>query len=192
MKSIPIYILAGGRSSRFGSDKARAELNGESLLARLVKHVQSRASRITVVADIQDKYSDLDLRTITDEVAAAGPLGGLHAALRDLREDENWLLLLSCDLVDPPVTWIEDLLKHCQMECSAAAVFTDRWQPLVAVYHKQIVTEVEQRLAAGDRAMWRLLEASDAKPVQQLNSATDVFQVNSREELQALRSHLDV
>ena len=75
-------VLAGGQATRFGSDKARAMLDGEPLIARLVKRVQPHASRITVVADVAGKYDDLGLTTIADDVPGRGPVGGLLAALR--------------------------------------------------------------------------------------------------------------
>jgi molybdopterin-guanine dinucleotide biosynthesis protein A len=80
MKPIPVYLLAGGRSSRFGSDKARAELAGVPLILRLAHQVEPVASPLVVVADRRDKYLDLGLTTIADALPGLGPLGGLLTA----------------------------------------------------------------------------------------------------------------
>ena len=51
MEKVPVYILAGGRSSRFGHDKAMARLAGVPLLSRVGTLAAPFASRITVVAE---------------------------------------------------------------------------------------------------------------------------------------------
>ena len=98
---MPVYILAGGRSSRFGSDKARALLDGEPLVARLARQIEPVARRVTVVAEAADTYADLGLRTIADRRPGLGPLAGLEAALLDAtnppKSTADWLILLSCD-----------------------------------------------------------------------------------------------
>ena len=66
MEKVPVYILAGGKSSRFGQDKARVQLHGQPLLLHTARMVQAFASSITVVANAVDKYADLGLRTIAD------------------------------------------------------------------------------------------------------------------------------
>jgi molybdopterin-guanine dinucleotide biosynthesis protein A len=78
------YILAGGKSRRFGSDKALAMVEGRPLIARLADRVRPHVARVTVVAERVDKYAHLGLRTIGDVVAGLGPLGGLRTALEDM------------------------------------------------------------------------------------------------------------
>lgn len=70
-------VLAGGQSSRFGSDKALAELGGRTLLARAVAALQPHCHAVIVVG-----RSDAPVPTIPDRPAAGlGPLGGIAAAL---------------------------------------------------------------------------------------------------------------
>ena len=81
--NIPIYILAGGKSSRFGNphdDKALAEINNTPLILRLAEQLQPIANPLTIVADRADKYQHLGLNTIADHQPGLGPLAGLHRA----------------------------------------------------------------------------------------------------------------
>ena len=87
MTRLPIYILAGGRSSRFGSDKARAVLDGEPLIKRVARMAMPIAESTTIVADRTGKYDDLGLRSIADDPPHLGPLGGLAAALGIAEKD---------------------------------------------------------------------------------------------------------
>lgn len=161
MSDLPAYILAGGASSRFGSDKARAVLDGQPLIVRIA----SGFSRVTVVADAADKYADLGLRTIADRLEGTGPMGGLQAALHDLPDRDEWLLLLSCDLLRVERAWVEALRDAIQPGRLACAFKPDLWQPLLAVYHRAILPEVQSRLSRDERAMWKLLDAVDAHVV---------------------------
>ena len=159
MCGIPVYILAGGQSSRFGSDKARAELAGERLIVRVRRMLQPHASGITVVADAVDKYADLGLRTIADVRRGAGPLAGLHAALNDLPVGRGWLLLCPCDAVVIKPGWIQQLI-NARDERAQAVAFRDRvnrWQPMPALYATGALPRVDQNLADDRLSMQELL-----------------------------------
>lgn len=146
---VPIYILAGGRSSRFGSDKARAMLWGRPLLAHVIESVEPIASRITVVADVAGRYDDMGVRTIGDGVPGAGPVEGLRAALRDC--GEPWLLLTSCDFVGIDRAWLDTLLRARGGGVRAAAFRGDRWQPMLSVWRSDaLVGEARSMQAALD------------------------------------------
>src|SRR5437879_3536860 len=110
MDRIPVYILAGGKSRRFGSDKARAILDGKPLILHVADALRPIASSLTVVADISGKYDDLALTTITDLQPGLGPLGGLFTALNDCRHP--WLLLAPCDFAGIQPRWIETWIEH--------------------------------------------------------------------------------
>jgi molybdenum cofactor guanylyltransferase len=160
---VPVYILAGGRSTRFGADKARAVVRGRPLLLHVVEAATEVASSITVVAAATGAYDDLGLRTIADLQGGRGPLGGLHAALGDPRRGGDWLLLTSCDWVGLRAAWLEALCAARTADAGAVAFRGERWQPLPALYHARLLGEVERRVAEGPRALWRLI--ADSAPV---------------------------
>jgi len=156
MDRIPAYILAGGKSSRFGSDKAVALFSGQPLIQRLADAVRPHVARVVVVADQTDKYAHLGLRTIADLEPGLGPLGGLLTALSDC-PDDNWLYLLSCDLLTLNPAWLDVLRKQRTTTSQAVAFKPDRWQPLLALYHMSIHRVVTKQLHSSDRSMQSLL-----------------------------------
>ena len=185
----PAYILAGGQSSRFGQDKARATLDGRPLIQRIAQVVRQWGDEPTVVADVAGKYDDLQLRTIADRRPGLGPLTGLEAALLDLTERlaGPWLLLLSCDLVELDSAWLDALLEaHCD-GAVAIAYRPDRWQPLLALYHASLVPEVSARLARQDRSMQSLLDAVETVEVPLPEDWPSTLQVNTPQDLDRLR-----
>jgi molybdopterin-guanine dinucleotide biosynthesis protein A len=84
-------VLAGGQSSRFGSDKALADLGGQSLLLRAVDALSAWCEKVVVVG-----REFAPAPTLPDwPRAGMGPLGGLAAALHHAR-DEGYDAVLSC------------------------------------------------------------------------------------------------
>lgn len=187
MRRVPVYILAGGRSRRFGSDKARAPLAGEPLLVRVAHALEPVAQRIAVVADRADRYRDLGCVTLADRVAESGPLGGLHAALHDRleRDGPGWLLLASCDLLEIRLPWIERLLARATNEVAAVAFRDARWQPLLALYHTVLLEAVEAQLGAGRRALHELLERGPSAALAPPADLPATWQANTPGELAA-------
>ncbi len=84
-------VLAGGRASRFGSDKALAELDGQTLLALAVDRLARWCKAVVVVG-----RSEAPAPCLPDwPRSGMGPLGGLAAALHHAR-DQGYDAVLSC------------------------------------------------------------------------------------------------
>ncbi|HML28328.1 MAG TPA: NTP transferase domain-containing protein, partial [Hyphomicrobium sp.] len=77
-------ILAGGRSRRFGGgDKTLAEIDGQSILARVISRFRPQVGRLalSVNGDVQ-RFADFAIETISDcESPELGPLSGILAAM---------------------------------------------------------------------------------------------------------------
>ncbi len=125
-----VYILAGGRSSRFGSDKARAVVNDIPLVVRLQQSIlRDVDSQVFVVANQVDAYQDLGVESLVDEVPHLGPVAGIATALKHFqnfpsllenatleKKDDRphiagfitskWCLILSCDLLAWHNEWL--------------------------------------------------------------------------------------
>ncbi|MCW5755562.1 MAG: molybdenum cofactor guanylyltransferase [Phycisphaeraceae bacterium] len=160
--SVPAYILAGGRSSRFGSDKARALRYGHPLILRIAAMLCDRGHSVTVVARSHDEYRDLGLATIGDLEPDLGPIGGLRTAL-DHRRD-GWIILYSCDLLHPDSRALDILISALELNKDAEAIAfrTDRWQPFPALYHTRLATRLPHRR---DHSMQSLLNEADVRPL---------------------------
>jgi len=135
----PAYILAGGHSRRFGSDKARAVYAGRTLIQTLADRLDDLGHTVTVVGKHDNQYADLGLDTIGDIEPDQGPIGGLRAALTHRRA--GWILLCSCDLLEIHESWIDALIDRQQRDPEAAAVVAkdDIWQPFPALYHTRLL-----------------------------------------------------
>jgi len=94
MPEVTAFILAGGKSTRMGVDKAFAGLDGRTLLARALQLARSVASDVRIVGN-KAKFARFG-PVVEDMFPNCGPLGGIHAALRASATDLNLVLAWMC------------------------------------------------------------------------------------------------
>lgn len=166
------YILAGGKSSRFGSDKARVVIDGMPNLCFLADRLGTFNLPTTIVAQSLSDYSDLGLRTITDFERDAGPLAGTITALHDAKSlGSAWSLILTCDLLWNNDTWIERMLAAIQSPNDESQPRTFAWlfqsesfSPFPGLYHADAWLSARQSWDRGVRSMRGWLQPKTQDP----------------------------
>lgn len=150
------YVLTGGRSSRFGSDKARFEVDGRPLALLTADKVREAAGSVTLVG-APERYADWDLRVIPDPVADFGPLAGIVAALED--SEAEWNLIVAVDLSGVSVALLRYLLESADADVTLPLQPDGREQPLCAVYRRQARAELRASMDRGNGKVARAFEA---------------------------------
>jgi len=139
------FVLAGGRSSRMGQDKALLPWKGSTLIESVAREVFQAAGNVTLIGP-PELYGKLGFAVIPDKFEGCGPLGGLHAALS--ATSGEWNLLVACDM--PAVTHelLEELLAAAEASGADALVpqTPAGLEPLCAVYHARLLTAVESAI----------------------------------------------
>lgn len=182
----PAYVLAGGRSRRFGSDKARATLGGQPLLVRICRRLEAMGFGVTVVARKRGQYADLGLTTIADLEPDQGPLGGLRTAC--MHRGEGWLLLCSCDMLEIDERWIAALFDRMPRapDADVIAARDDRWQPFPGLYHARLRADPALREARSfqrllERVQTERIDAGDLPALRQVNTAEELRRIDARD-----------
>jgi molybdopterin-guanine dinucleotide biosynthesis protein A len=149
-RKIGSFILAGGESSRMGRNKALLELNGEALIVRVTRLLESVADGCAVVGD-STRLEGLALRTIADDYPGAGPLGGIATALRT--SGAEWNLIVACDLPYLTREWLEFLIgRAVRSDADAVLPMNERGaEPLCAMYRKRAEAAIRATLDRGTR-----------------------------------------
>src|SRR5262245_22531689 len=93
MDQIEAFILAGGASSRMGTDKARLLLDGKTFIERIAQTLSDFAARVVIVGQHSE---DLDLESVIDIHPKWGALGGIETALTNCKTE--WAFVIACDL----------------------------------------------------------------------------------------------
>ncbi len=155
-------LLAGGRSRRFGADKARAVVDGTPMLRRVYETARAFTPHVLLSVRAEgDFYFELvppEVPRLLDPVPEAGPLAGLVAGLRAAKT--TWLLALACDLPFLTEETLQRLLTAPFPKRDAVVPVTSgrRCQPLCACYRVAVVHPLaEAQLAAGRYALRDLL-----------------------------------
>ncbi len=80
-KEVTGVILAGGKSSRMGTDKGLMEFQGEKMIRRTMDVFRGLFREILIVTNLPLDYLDQDARIVTDIFPGKGPIGGIHTGL---------------------------------------------------------------------------------------------------------------
>jgi molybdopterin-guanine dinucleotide biosynthesis protein A len=127
------WVLVGGRSSRMGVDKARAESRGRALALRVADQVAPTVGgRVSLVGD-PSIYGDLGPPVIADRFPGEGPLAGIEAALAATECEFN--LIVACDMPEIHETLLEELFT-AEGDCVLPRYADGRVEPLCAVYRR--------------------------------------------------------
>lgn len=94
-------VLAGGRSSRMGTDKLALTLEGETLLGRAVRAAAAWAERVVVASPERSDPALAGVTVVLEDPPLGGPAAGLAAAVAALPEGAVETLVLAGDLADP-------------------------------------------------------------------------------------------
>jgi molybdopterin-guanine dinucleotide biosynthesis protein A len=147
-------ILAGGKSTRLGRDKASEPLLGVSMLQRVVSCVEALVEEIVVVRAAGQALPEIEtstgLRVVEDVYAEAGPLGGMYSGLRAIAPLRAVTVACDMPLLQPAL--LSELLR-LQAEGAVDAVVplndASLPEPLCAVYSTACLPAIEMQIAAG-------------------------------------------
>jgi len=141
------FILAGGKSTRMGTDKAFLLLDGRTLLARMLDLARQISSNVHIVG-APAKFTPF-APTIEDIFPGCGPLAGIHAALRFSPTDLNLILAVDVPFVSPAL--LDYLISRARNSDANATLAraAGGFQPLCAVYRRSFADVAEDALRAG-------------------------------------------
>jgi len=163
-------ILAGGRSRRMGTDKALLRLvsGGPTLIERVVAAAWAVADDVVIVTEDAGRLPAMDVRTVPDAIAGAGPLAGLVAGVAAAQHSD--ILALACDLpylsasllrwmAALPRTW-DALVPYRPNDDGKAG-----WEPLHAIYTRTCLAPMRAALDRGDRQATAFFPAVNVQPL---------------------------
>jgi len=149
-------ILAGGRSARFGENKALLSLNRKTLVEHVYEKVTAIADQVIVAVASethQKTYSRLlaECITVTDDKSFIGPLAGIKAALEIANGSS--VAIVACDMPFVSVDLFMLFLKLCMEHEAVIPVWPNgHIEPLHSVYNsKSCVSATIRALEAGHR-----------------------------------------
>ena len=138
-------ILAGGKSSRFGSNKALALHQGDALVEGISRRLAALFPETLLITNTPEEYGFLGWPMAKDLYPGCGPLAGIHAALRTVSQPRIFVCGCDMPLVNP------ELIRFlCELEGDHDIVLP--WldegpEPLYAVYSKKALPIIAEQLS---------------------------------------------
>ena len=152
-------VLAAGHSTRMGRDKALLELDGVPLWSRQ-REILARAGAAEIF--LSPRPGQAWSRRIAGFTAVlldswpnSGPIAGLTAGLE--RATQAHLAVLAIDLPRMTTDWFDRLHGDCAPGMGAVGRREDFFEPLAAIYPRELMPLAWQALAKGEHSLQRLL-----------------------------------
>ncbi len=176
-------ILCGGRSSRFGSDKALAPLLQNDLPAVVSLHnlLASLQLNPIVLSGNANRYAVCHMEGIDDTFKNCGPLSGLHAGLS--QSHAHALLVLTVDM--PQITSDDlNILLAAYQKNKWPTFFTvaHNLSPFPAIYTKDMLPQILQNLQTNEHAIQTLIKSLTNKNTIFHNSAEHFSNINTHQD----------
>ncbi len=142
-------VLAGGRSRRFGRDKALWFYKGTPLLEHILNQLEEIFPNILILSGSSGKFRDYPYPVIPDIYKDSGPLGGIHAALLTARSP--YVFITACDMPNISLPLIRKMQEILAVEKPEAVVVSrqGRIEPLHAFYASRTAGKAEGFLKSG-------------------------------------------
>jgi molybdopterin-guanine dinucleotide biosynthesis protein A len=166
-------VLAGGKSSRFGSDKALAVLNGRRLIDHALDHLRRHADEVAVAGRWM-----AGVISIPDQpTAGLGPLGGLCGAL-NYAAAHGFARVLTCSVDCPDLP--AEILQHAPSYLKG--------QPVIGLWPASAASALQDFIAADDRRSVRGFGAQIGAVA--VEAAYEALNINTPDDLRAAEARL--
>ncbi len=156
MPLLSMVVLAGGRSSRMGTDKADLKFHGTTFLELQLKKGQRLGISDILVSGYRGSLPGVPI--VEDRLPGRGPLGGMEACLRRAKGDR--VLVLGVDVPLVPVSELKALIDKSGEDGPAAVILKhgEKEEPLIGVYRRNLADALLRELSEGKGSVFAFLK----------------------------------
>lgn len=175
-------VIAGGKSSRLGINKALLPFQGKPVIKRMLETLSPLVSSIKIIANNPADYYALHTETVPDIRPGCGPLSGIHAALT--LSSTEYVLVVSCDMPLLTAETLKPLLR--EYPGHDITMYKHRlFEPLCAIYRRTCLPALEELMDHGEYRIIDLFPSLNAHIIR--IDQGDVFQsINTKEDYKKL------
>lgn len=171
-------VLAGGKSSRMGQDKALMMLGDKMIIQRVLDTVSSVFDEVYISGN-RFHYSIFSKGIIEDNVVQKGPMGGIYSALEYCKED---LFVCSCDMPFISSELIRKIIRERIDDRISVMNYNDKIYPVLGVYPYSVMEAFRNSISNNHLRMISLLEEQSAYYIQSENNLEDqLLNINTPE-----------
>lgn len=197
-KDITGIILSGGKSLRMGVNKSLLKIGDKTAIEIISNLMESIFEKNILSTNSPDEYDFLKLPMVKDIYENCGPLGGIHAAL--IQSKAERIFVISCDVPMMSKEMIEYFVDHKTDKHILISRAAGYLQPLVGVYHKRLLPEIEKILAVksnednkpSHKSLHKLIESVETEIIDPTSlpfySDELFFNLNNKEDYEKIKN----
>jgi molybdopterin-guanine dinucleotide biosynthesis protein A len=175
-------ILAGGSNKRFGGKtKANVVIDGETIISRIISTIRDLFVEIIIVTNKPEEFQEfIQYKIVEDQYLKAGPLGGIHAALKASSEDVIFVFAGDMPFLNKEII-SDQINEFSKRQHDVLIPEVDQFiEPLHAIYRKSTLNHLERFLSKGkSRAVRDFLSEINVGYLQMTkNEKTEIAFVN--------------
>jgi molybdenum cofactor guanylyltransferase len=148
LENVNGFILLGGKSSRYGSNKALVKIDGVRMIDRVAGVMKSIFHRVVLLTNTPEEYAYLRMPMVEDLVKGFGPMGGIYTGLATLSDEIGFFV--ACDM--PFLS--ESLIRHMVDVTGDFDAVVPRmdWmlEPLHALYSKKCLPIIQEAIGQNE------------------------------------------
>lgn len=161
MKNRTAILLAGGKSTRMGSDKGLLRFRNKPFIQYSIDAVRPLVDDIIIVSNSSD-YDQFDTTRVADIIPDSGPVGGLHSGLLHSTTTNN--IVLSCDAPLITTHLLQKLIDHEKKDTDVVVLRAgQKIMPLIATYQKRCAQLCEEHLKSNTLRLRDLISKLNTK-----------------------------
>ena len=179
INEISVAVIAGGKSQRFGSSKLFAEFNGKRLLDIALEIAVLISPNIMLITNEDAWEIDPNIQIFADNFADMGPLAGVQSALQNSKTE--WTAVLPVDMPFLSAEIYYYLWQFCTHEQPVAVESAKGLEPLVSIWPKAALGQIELSLKQEELGIFRCLKKLKAKiirPGQEMKNYKEQLFIN--------------
>ena len=185
-----LLLLAGGKSSRMGANKAELLYEGRTFLENLIEKAKGLGIRKIYLSGYQGECEEAQI--VYDIYSGIGPLGGLHAGLKAIQTP--YCLVLPVDIPQIPQEFLKILIKTHEQEIlnsenAAKPLLVERdgfLEPLIGIYPMKMSAFMEEKILAGRFSVFRMLQEWGCESYKTDIPEELIANINTREDYEKL------
>ncbi len=143
-------LLAGGGSTRMGTDKTMLPIDGRPMIQHIHDQLRPWFAQVLVSSNNAAAHGFLGETIVPDQAAGCGPLMGIVSALH--ASSHELCFVTSCDVPKVDIDLVRSLVRGAS-GCDAVVPHGGRPEPLFAVYRTSVLPVFERMLSSGNLRM---------------------------------------
>ncbi len=180
MNKITGIVIAGGKSSRMGQNKALIKYGSIRLIDNAIEILQNFTQNILISSNVS--IQNVSYPIISDEFKNIGPIGGLYSSLKESKSELN--IIIPCDVPNVNIGLYNKMIELCvDVDAVIPELPNGKLEPLIACYKKKILPIIDESICNNDYKLVNLLlkikvryiDVLDIEQFKNINSPEDLL-----------------